>query len=124
MLILGVQWSLKSLVAPLYATDVPFSKLFFLIFFSLSNPSKLGAIIKSFVSWLVSSEGSLTLFGLGEGWGGGGGGVPAPISTFKNFLDIYTVPIKCGHFSGKKFTSSISHVVMATPFLTTCLLNF
>ena len=30
----------------------------------------------------------LTLFRLGGGGGGGGGEVPAPISTFENFLDI------------------------------------
>ena len=34
------------------------------------------------------------------GWEGGGGGrkVPAPISTFENFLDIEAIPTKCGHF--------------------------
>ena len=32
-------------------------------------------------------------------WGGGGGAeeVPAPISTFENFLDIEAIPTKCGH---------------------------
>ena len=36
-----------------------------------------------------------TLFRLG---GGGGRKVPAPTSTFENFLDILAIPTKCGHF--------------------------
>ena len=28
----------------------------------------------------------------------GGGEVPAPISTFANFLNIKVIPTKCGHF--------------------------
>ena len=61
--------------------------------------------------------------------GGGGGGVPAPISTFENFLDTnlnvatFTKIYWRTRFL-KKFASRVSHVAMATAFLTPCLLKF